>query len=135
MTLPRQLSIYTIKFKIPNSKEILHYYIIHCLKSVWNWNKSTARLYTFLPFFNLKIKKTFTKTYLLLFYFLFIHIPMIKSVLALFDYLLNFWRLYIVCYFEMENNSFSKHEDNKKHGLHGLTANQTFLASVPSTCM
>lgn len=131
MTLPRQLSIYTIKFKIRNSKEISHYYIIHCLKSVWNWHKSTARLYTFLPFFNLKIKKT----YLLLFYFLFIHIPMIKSVLALFDYLLNFWRLYIVCYFEMENNSFSKHEGNRKHGLHGLKTNQTFLASVLSTCM
>lgn len=85
----------------------------------------------FFLFFNLKIKKT----YLLLFYFLFIHIPMIKSVLALFDYPLNFWRLYIVCYFEMENNSFSKHEGNRKHGLHGLKTNQTFLASVPSTCM
>lgn len=60
---------------------------------------------------------------------------MIKYVLALFDYRLNFKRLYIVCYFEIENNSFSKHKDNRRHGLHGLTTNQTFLASVPSTCM
>lgn len=66
---PGSWAIYTIKFKIRNSKEISHYYIIHCLKSVWNWNKSTARLYTFLPILNLKIRKHLRK---LIFYCLFL---------------------------------------------------------------
>lgn len=52
-----------------NSKYAIHYYIIHCLQAVCNWHDSTARVYTFLPFLNLKIRKHLRK---LIFYCLFL---------------------------------------------------------------